>query len=96
MEGKFRQIDRGIAQLAATGTDSAYAANVERLSRSQRELRERLTAMDAASDEDWPTLRDSLEVHYRRVRVQYGEVAMHETRAETADSSSLGESAQSN
>jgi len=98
MESKLRQMDRGIAQVdgAAAGADSAYAVDVENLKRSQRDLRDRLSAMDAASDQSWPALKDSLEFYYRIVRAQYGDIATHETRAETAhmDSSSVTEAMQ--
>ena len=93
MEGKLRQIDRGIEQVsgAAAGADSAYVADVESLRRSQRELRGRLSAMDAASDQNWPALKDSLEFHYHHIQAEFGElVVMREARAATAhvDSSS--------
>lgn len=102
MESKLRQIDRGIEHVsgAAVGADSAYVADVESLKRSQRDLRERLSAMGAASDQHWPALRDSLEFYYRDVRTQFGDLAtreatMREARTATAgmDSSSVGSSA---
>jgi hypothetical protein len=92
MEGKLRQIDRGIDQVsgAAAGADSAYVADVESLKRSQRVLRGRLSAIDAASDENWPALKDSLEFYYHHIQTEFGELVMREARAATAhvDSSS--------
>jgi hypothetical protein len=93
MEGKLRQIDRGIEQVsdAATGADSAYVADVESLRRSQRDLRERLSAMGAASDQNWPALKDSLEFYYRDVRTHFDDLARRDAGAASAqlDSSSV-------
>jgi hypothetical protein len=96
MEGKLRQIDREIEKVsgAATGADSAYVADVESLKRSQRDLRERLSAMGAASDQNWPVLKDSLEFYYRSVRTQFGDLAIRDALTTSAqlDSSSVGSS----
>lgn len=98
MESKLRQIDREIARMdgAAGGVDSAYAADVEHLKRDQRNLRERLSAMVAAPDHNWPELKDSVEFYYRGVRAQYGNITTRETRAAAAeaDSTSVSETMQ--
>lgn len=92
MESKLRQIDRGIEQVsgAAAGADSAYVADVESLKRSQRELRGRLSTMDAASDQNWPALKDSLESDYHNVRTQFGELETRGARAAAAHTDSSG------
>lgn len=92
MEGKARQLDRGIAQLsdASAPIDSARAADVENLKQSQRTLRERLSAVDSAPDDAWPALRDSLESYYRGVRLQYGALSHYDARVEQAAADSSG------
>lgn len=86
MESKLRQLDRRIARLAgaATAPDSSYAGDVEKLKRSQLTLRDRLSAMDAATDAQWPALRDSVESTYHDVRQRCGFLAQRDAGAGTA------------
>jgi hypothetical protein len=92
MESKLRQLDRGIAQLGevAPPADSVYAMDVAALKHNQDSLRERLTTMAAASDDEWLAQRDSVESHYHGVRNQYGALAHRESPSAAAAS---GESA---
>jgi hypothetical protein len=91
MEGKLRQIDHGIARLGSARfeSDSTYAGEVENLKRRQRTLRERLAAMDAATDQQWPALQDSVQSDYRGVREQYAALVSREARATAVHRDSL-------
>lgn len=81
MESKLRQLDRGIAKLGdvTVQTDSIYVENVESLKDKQRVLREKLAAMDTVSEEEWPSLKDSVETTYHDVRAHYGALAHRES-----------------
>ncbi len=72
MAGKLRQLDRSIATLPYAGADSAYANRVDALRQRHRSLQSRLGDMSAASDQDWLSWKDSLEVGYRDLRDEYG------------------------
>lgn len=80
MESKLRQLERGIAKLGdvAVETDSSYVENVESLKDKQRVLREKLASMDTVSEEEWPSLKDSVEITYHDVRAHYGALAHRE------------------
>ncbi len=68
METKMRDLDRSIDTLSDDGVARASA-----LRGDYDALRTRLTALNAASDEEWPEARDSMEVHYRVVRARFDE-----------------------
>ncbi len=80
MESKMRQHDRGIATLGegTTTIDSLFAIEVEDLKRNQQALRSRLSAIDAVPEQEWPALRDSVELDYHIVREQYGALVHYE------------------
>jgi hypothetical protein len=82
MESKLRQMDRGIAQLGGVSSqaDSVYLGDVERLKDNGRTLRNKVDAMNAASNEAWPALRDSVEHYYHGVRSQYADLMDRATR----------------
>lgn len=67
MEGKLRQLDRGIATLAESPADSAAASE---LRLRQQTLQGQLKAMAAESDQSWLSLKENLEVEYRDLREQ--------------------------
>ncbi len=100
MESKLRQLDLGIARLVreTPPIDSVFAGEVQDLERSQQSLREKLVAMNTVSDQEWPALKDALEVDYRTVRDRYGDMTMREARAASAhvDSSGMRASSQTN
>jgi hypothetical protein len=87
MESKLRQIDRGINQLdsVTSEADSVYAGDVERLKDNGRTLRGRLAAMNSASNEEWPALRDSIETYYHGVRTQYATLVSRATQYASTD-----------
>jgi hypothetical protein len=68
MEGKLRQLDRGIATIAYAPSDSA---SMDVLRQRQRALHDRLDDMTTASDLRWHSMKDSVEVEYRELRDQY-------------------------
>ena len=80
MEGKLRQLDRGIASLAYAAEDSAHIAA---LREQQRTLQGQLHEMANASDQRWLSLKESMETEYRDLREQYAAIdrSSSDTRA---------------
>ena len=79
MEGKLRQLDRGIAALAYAAEDSAHIAA---LRKQQRTLQGQLHEMANASDQRWMSLKESMETEYRDLREQYA--AIDRTTSDTS------------
>lgn len=79
MEGKLRQLDRGIASRAYAVEDSAHVAA---LRKQQRTLQGQLDEMADASDQRWLSLKESLETEYRDLREQYA--AIDRTSSDTS------------
>ena len=90
MEGKLRQLDRGIGSLATSPADSS---SLEVLKQQQRTLQSQLDDMAAASDESWLSLKESLEVDYRDLRDQYAVFdRRNSTTSARAEADTLGTS----
>ena len=90
MEGKLRQLDRGIETLAFAPADSV---SMDALRQRQRALHDRLDDMASANDVRWQAMKESVEVEYRELRDQYATMDRSASTSARAEPDTLGMSA---